>query len=136
MPPRYVTRNGRTYGRSTRTRTRTSISTRSPLRSAIIPKWEGVGPSDNEKMGYKRTPIEERSYEMKPFESWLPEAHGTGVHHELWNRLARPAATPTGVAMIGGLALGGAGLAIQGINQIRKNPLGITDAVLDKLGTP
>ena len=33
-------------------------------------------------------------------------------------------------------AAGVGGLAIQGINQIRKNPLGIRDAVLDKLGTP
>tara|TARA_R100001082_G_scaffold106927_1_gene80287 strand:- start:498 stop:1250 length:753 start_codon:yes stop_codon:yes gene_type:complete len=30
----------------------------------------------------------------------------------------------------------GAGLAIQGVNQIRKNPLGIRDAFLNKIGTP
>ena len=67
----------------------------------------------------------------------LPELTRSGIknwqHLRPWNAFSRKmlATGPTPAA-----ALGVGGLAIQGINQIRKNPLGIRDAVLDKLGTP
>ena len=53
---------------------------------------------------------------LRPWKAFTPKMLATG---------------PTPAA-----ALGVGGLAIQGINQIRKNPLGIRDAILDKLGTP
>ena len=53
---------------------------------------------------------------LRPWKAFTPKRLSTG---------------PTPAA-----ALGVGGLAIQGINQIRKNPLGIRDAILDKLGTP
>tara|TARA_Y100001951_G_C11278139_1_gene263363 strand:- start:490 stop:1524 length:1035 start_codon:yes stop_codon:yes gene_type:complete len=67
----------------------------------------------------------------------LPELTRSGIKN--WQHL-RPwkAFTPKMLATgpTPAAALGTAGLAIQGINQIRKNPLGIRDAVLDKIGTP
>jgi len=53
---------------------------------------------------------------LRPWKAFTPKMLATGP-------------TPAAAAGVGGLA-------IQGINQIRKNPLGIRDAVLDKLGTP
>ena len=67
----------------------------------------------------------------------LPELTRSGIKN--WQQL-RPwkAFTPkmlaTGPTPAAGAAIGG--LAIQGINQIRKNPLGIRDTVLDAIQTP
>ena len=71
----------------------------------------------------------------------LPELTRSGIKN--WQHL-RPwkAFTPkmlaTGPTPAAGAAaaLGIGGSVVQGINQIRKNPLGIRDTILDKLGTP